>query len=135
MLTSVIRMLWRPFADNGIRVEDYVDGETFVVRAELPGFDPARHIQLAIAGGELRIRAERDTADWHAENGHSDFRYGSFYRGVRLPVSTCTETVRARYDQGILEIRFGLDKVRLPGARIPVEFIDAPRTRPVRLTG
>src|SRR5262245_53803263 len=64
----------------GIRIEEYIDGESYVVRAELPGVDPKRDVHLAIVDGELRIRVER--TDNQLAKGHSEFHYGSFYRAI-----------------------------------------------------
>lgn len=110
-LTGLVRLAWRPFADAPIQVEAYADGGSYIVRAELPGLDPHRDIQLAFIDGELRIRAER-SPDGPAESRsavRSDFRYGAFYRAVPLPQRARADLARARYDRGILEVRVSLD--------------------------
>src|SRR3954451_2978627 len=85
----------------GIRIEEFVDGETYVVRAEMPGVDPGREVQVAIVDGELRIRVER--TDRGEAGGSSEFQYGSFFRAVSLPAGAREEGVTATYDRGILD--------------------------------
>jgi HSP20 family protein len=45
--------------DEMIRVEEYRDGETFVVRAELPGIDPEKDVEVTASEGMLHLHAER----------------------------------------------------------------------------
>ena len=85
-----------------IPVESYTEGDTFVLRADLPGVDPDRDIEVSVAGDVLTIRAERHEEE-HA-GGHSEVRYGSFTRSVRLPQGSATDRVVARYDAGVLVV-------------------------------
>jgi HSP20 family protein len=43
-----------------LRVEEYDDAGTLVVRAELPDIDPDKDVELSIADGVLHIRAQRE---------------------------------------------------------------------------
>jgi HSP20 family protein len=70
--------------------------------AELPGVDPVKDVQLAVDGGELRLRVER--TETHAEKGRSEFHYGTFFRAVPLPAGVKVDTLSARYADGILEV-------------------------------
>ena len=40
-------------------VEEYLDGDTLVIRAELPGIDPDKDVEITIGDGLLHIHAER----------------------------------------------------------------------------
>ncbi|MDQ2876374.1 MAG: Hsp20/alpha crystallin family protein [Actinomycetota bacterium] len=73
--TELPRAAMLPFAPgHAFRVEDYAEDGRYVVRAELPGLDPARDIEITADAGILRIRAER--REQH-QGGHlSEFRYG-----------------------------------------------------------
>jgi HSP20 family protein len=122
---NLAHLLSRPFADAPIAIEFYPDGDTYVVRAELPGLDPAREIQLAIIDGQLRIRAEK-TRTQHPD-AHSDFHYGSFYRGVPLPHGAREESITARYDRGVLEVRIRVE-ADLHSHEVPIG-IDEPAAR------
>lgn len=90
-----------------IRVEELVENGQVVVRAELPGVDPAKDIEVVVDEGILTIRAVRreTTQDRTAHGYRSEFRYGSFVRQVRLPKGTTAEVVSATYRDGVLEVR------------------------------
>lgn len=109
-----------PFAPNQtFRVEDYVEDDQYVVRAELPGLDPAKDIEVTVADGTLTIRAER--REEHKEPHRSEFRYGSFDRSVSLPERADTAHIKARYDKGILEVSVPVTEAKPEGRRIKVE--------------
>ena len=95
-----------PFAGLGdhhpVRIEEFFEDGRYVLRAELPGFDPDKGLKVAVAGDQLSITAER-TVDKH-DKAHSEFFYGSFARTVRLPAGADVDAVDARYNAGILEI-------------------------------
>jgi len=99
-------------AGQPIRTEDYIDNGRFVVRAELPGVDLEREVQISVSMGIMTIHADRH----EDRNGkrHSEFRYGSFTRHVALPVTADESDVRASYDKGIIEVSVGLRAA--PGA-------------------
>ncbi len=90
-----------------LRVEEFVDGSTHVVRAELPDIDPDKDVEIAIVDGDLRITAERQAKTEHKDKHsyHSEFRYGSFTRTVKLPPGATEADVTASYKDGVLEIR------------------------------
>jgi HSP20 family protein len=104
---------WQPFGAmnwpfRDIRVEEFVDGDQLVVRAEVPGVDPERDIDVSVENDVLTISAERreSSREKMGDRGfHSEFRYGSFVRQVRLPAGTSPEVVSATYTDGVLEIR------------------------------
>ena len=81
-LESPLTML-RPMSAQTMRVEDYVKDGRYVVRAELPGFDPENELAVTVSDGILTIKADREekTEDKH----RSEFRYGSFIRHMTLP--------------------------------------------------
>ncbi|MQA87990.1 MAG: Hsp20 family protein [Streptosporangiales bacterium] len=66
-----------------IRVEDYVVGGRYVVRAELPGIDPKKDVEITLNEGMLTIKAERK--EEAKDKRHTEFRYGSMYRAISLP--------------------------------------------------
>jgi HSP20 family protein len=79
-----------------------------VIRAELPGVEPDRDIDVSVDNGVLTIAAERQESNRKKldKGGYrSEFRYGSFMRQVRLPAGTSAEVVSAAYKDGVLEIR------------------------------
>jgi HSP20 family protein len=84
------------------RIEDYRDDGNYVLRAELPGMDPEKDIQIQVQGTELSIAAER-TVEKH-DKAHSEFSYGKFARTVRLPAGAAPDEISATYAAGILEV-------------------------------
>lgn len=75
--------IWRPFENHLIRVEEHIDDDRYTIRAELPGVDPAKDIDISVRDGQLTITAER--TEKQEEGTRSEFRYGSFYRSMPLP--------------------------------------------------
>ena len=70
-----------------VRVEEFVDRETLVVRAEMPNADPDRDIEVSVAGGVLHIRAGGGESDGRSDRKghHSGLRYRAFARNLPLP--------------------------------------------------
>jgi HSP20 family protein len=90
-----------------MRVEEYVEGDTCVIRAELPGIDPEKDVEISVADGVLHIRAEREerTEEERPHGFRSEFHYGSLARSIRLPEGASEADVHASYKDGILEVR------------------------------
>jgi HSP20 family protein len=79
-----------------IRVEDLLTEQEYTVRAELPGLDPNKHVQVNVAKGILTIHAERK--DETQARHRTEFRYGMFQRSVRLPANADAEKITAKYE-------------------------------------
>lgn len=92
----------RPASGHLMRVEDVVHDDSYVIRAELPGIDPEKDVEVTVAGGLLTIKAER--REEVTEKRHSEFHYGTFSRSVTLPAGADEEHVQAVYGHGILEV-------------------------------
>ncbi len=102
-----------------IRVEDYMDGKDYVVRAEMPGIDPDKDVDVSIEGELLTIHGERNEEE--RDKNHSEFRYGSFTRSLRLPAGAKKDDVSAKYDAGVLEVRVPVGAVSTEATKIPVQ--------------
>jgi predicted unusual protein kinase regulating ubiquinone biosynthesis (AarF/ABC1/UbiB family)/HSP20 family molecular chaperone IbpA len=117
-----------PFlAGKVFRLEESVQDDRYVIRAELPGLDPENDIEVTVDGRVLTIRAERHHQD-HEPN-RSEFRYGSLAREVRLPAGVDPADVAARYDKGVLEVSVPI-VVKPEGIRIPIQDADAMPEQP-----
>ena len=69
----------RPVFDSHIiRLEDELKEGRYEVRAELPGVDPAKDVDITVRDGVLTIKAER--TEKKESSGRSEFSYGSFMR-------------------------------------------------------
>jgi HSP20 family protein len=111
--------LFRRMADfepggGWMRVEQFTDDDTLVVRSELPGIDPDKDLDLSVSNGVLHISAQREEKSERKETGayRSEFRYGSFVREIALPEGTSEKDVSATYKDGILEVRAPMPKER-----------------------
>jgi len=105
-----------------IPVEEYVEDDQLVIRAELPGIDPDKDVSITMADNVLRINARRreQRTSEKGEMYRSELRYGSFSRAIPLPVDTDADAVTASYSDGILTVRLPVGKVPTGAKRIPV---------------
>jgi len=107
-------------ADLGgwLHVEEFIDADTLVVRAELAGIDPDKDVEVTVIGGMLHIRAERTAKkeDTSKDRYRSEFRYGIFERDVLLPEGATVDDVSASYNDGILEVRVPVPKAAISEA-------------------
>jgi HSP20 family protein len=94
---------WR----HSFKIEETHDGDSMVIRAELPGVDPDKDVTVEVVEDELVIRAQR-TETHRSESDHvhrSEFRYGSFARSIPIPGGVDESKVEATYKDGVLEVR------------------------------
>ena len=85
---------------------DIIDEDDKIrVVADLPGFNK-EDIEIFIEDGDLVIRAQRK--EEVEEKGRNyirqERRFGEVYRRVTLPVEVDIEKIKARYNNGVLEI-------------------------------
>lgn len=108
---------------GALRVEEFTEDDTAVVRVEAPGLDPEKDVEITVADGVLEIRAERREESRTEDKGRyrSEFRYGSFRRSVPLPAGASEEDVKATYKDGILEVRLPIDREAAPSRRVPIQ--------------
>jgi HSP20 family protein len=106
-----------------IRVDEFREDGTLVVRAELPGIDPDKDVEITVSDGMLTIEARREEEekasgrDWLRH----ELRYGAFRRTLPLPEGVSESDIKASYKDGILEIR----------VPVPAEPASAARRVPV----
>ena len=111
-----------PFtAAQPFRVEELAQDNRYVIRAELPGLDPEKDMEVTVEGRTLTIHAERR----HEDTGpyRSEFRYGSLTRLVRLPAKVDAKDVTARYENGVLEVSVPVREVKPDGTRVAIEKV------------
>ena len=108
-----------------LRVEEFVEDETLVVRAELPGIDPEKDVDISVVDGSLVIRAEKEEKSEKKDKDsyRSEFHYGSFVRAIALPSGVDEAQIAASYRDGVLEVRVPMGepiepaKVKIPISR------------------
>ncbi len=107
---------WAPAVDVLQR-----DGD-LVVRAELPGVRP-EDVDITLQNRVLTISGERREEQEEERGGYyvRERRRGSFSRSMTLPEGVDEDSIRARYENGVLEVPIeGAAAVREP-RRIQVE--------------
>jgi HSP20 family molecular chaperone IbpA len=112
----------RPFtgqAGQVIRVEDAVEDDRYVVRAEMPGIDPEKDLEISVSRGVLTLRSERQES--REGRRHSEFRYGSYERHIRLPENIKEDEIKAAYDKGIVTITMPFEERKETARRVPIE--------------
>ena len=80
------------------------DGDSYLLNADLPGVDPGS-IDIDLDGNLLTIRAERtqamhEGAQWIVQ----ERRGGSYFRQFTLGDGIDTESISARYENGVLSL-------------------------------
>src|SRR5262245_38457206 len=78
-------------------------GEELLVKAELPGVDPAK-VNVNVEGDMLSLRGERTLTAPDEEGAfhRRERSEGRFRRVVRLPARVATADIRAEYRDGVL---------------------------------
>ena len=134
-MTTLTRQRSNPFADvlgwleheSGagggltpfVRVEDFVEDGTYVLRAEMPGIDPDKDVVVDISGDILTIKGER--REEHQERQRHEFHYGSFSRSISLPRHADVDEITASYKDGVLELRVPFEKSAPEPRKIPIQ--------------
>ena len=132
MFDEWVRMMpFRPFtfphwreAEDLIRVEEFREDGTLVIRADLPGIDPEKDVELTVSGGMLVIQAERHEEEKREEKGYvrQEVRYGSMSRSLPLSEGVTEADITATYKAGILEVRIPEPKpVEAKTTKIPIK--------------
>jgi HSP20 family protein len=109
--------------EQELKVEEFVDKDQYVIKAEMPGIDPDKDVDVHVRGHSLEVRAERrqETKTEEDNRYRSEFRYGSFFRRVPLPPDANEHDVTATYKDGILEVRMPVEKKQAEATKIAVE--------------
>jgi len=88
------------------------------VRAELPGLKKD-DIHVDVEDGCLTIRGERRSEI--DEGDYTERSYGSFYRCIELPEGAEAKSAKARFHDGILEVKVDVPPVQKESRRVDVE--------------
>jgi HSP20 family protein len=107
---------WAPAVDATTK-----DGN-LVIRAELPGVKP-EDVDISLHENVLTISGERKAEQEEERGGYyiRERRYGSFSRSFTLPQGTDESKVRARYENGVLEVTVEGAAVVTEPKRIQIE--------------
>jgi HSP20 family protein len=103
------------FRAIGPAIDLIENGDNFVVKAELPGFNPD-DVDISIEGNTLTLRANvqdesnKDEGEYHVR----ERRQNSFTRTLTLPVAVNADKANASYDNGILTLTLPKHETALP---------------------
>lgn len=101
-----------------VRIEEHVDGKTYMLRAEVPGVDPAKDLTVTYHDGALRLQIRR--TDSRKDKTHTEFTYGTYDRTVPLSTGIDEDSIRASYQDGILEIQATVSDPQQSTRAIPI---------------
>jgi HSP20 family molecular chaperone IbpA len=121
-----------PFVAPEIRVEQVMEDGRYVIRAEIPGVDPTKDIDVSVQDGAVTIRADRTTGKPDAV--HSEFHYGRLVRVLALPTTALEETAEATYDNGILRIAFAVGEPARSAHHIAITIARPADPQPQKVT-
>ena len=97
MTSWLTHLVSLPFAPPAMPVEEFDHDGEHVVRLELPEVDASRRIRVVALDSVLCVRAELD--------------HGSAANRIQLPRRVDRDSITARYEHGILEIRMAVAPV------------------------
>jgi HSP20 family protein len=112
-------------AGDVLRVEEYRQDGALVIRADMPGIDPQKDVELTVSDGMLHIEAERHEEEKEEEEEEGkdyvrqELRYGSLSRSLPLPAGVTEGDITATYKYGVLEIRVPEPK-RGPATKVAI---------------
>ncbi|MDA3921971.1 MAG: Hsp20/alpha crystallin family protein [Salinisphaera sp.] len=94
------RDVWAPAVDIREKTEEYL------IRAELPGV-AREDIHLSVDNGVLTLQGERrhESEEKDEKQHRRESYYGQFSRSFSLPDNAATEQIKAKYADGVVEIR------------------------------
>jgi len=87
-------------------VDIFEEGDDLVVKAELPGINK-ENIEVKVTDDYITISGEKKKEEKIEKKDYYRYErsYGSFSRTFRLPVDVQTDKAKAKFENGVLEIR------------------------------
>jgi HSP20 family protein len=114
------QQLWAP------RLEAYAKNGDLVLHADLPGVS-LEDVDITLDGNVLTISGERKVTT--EEEGVSyylnELPHGAFRRGVAVPEGVEADSIKARFENGVLEVVLPGATVQLEPKRIAIEGSEA----------
>lgn len=104
--------LWSPRLAGGeiedlyMPVDMFEDGESVVVKAEIPGIRK-EDVNVELTPDSITISGKKSGEERTEQKDYFRLErsYGSFTRSLQLPVETITDKARAVFKDGVLEVR------------------------------
>jgi len=128
------RTAWTP------DIETFQRGDEFIVRADLPGLR-REDVNVHVTEDTLRIEGERRDEREERREGffRSERTYGTFCRVIPLPDGAITDSARATFQHGVLEIVMHVPprevsrgrRLEISDAAAPADVDVEPKTRDI----
>jgi HSP20 family protein len=95
-----------------IRVDEYRDGDVQVIRAEIPGVNLDKNVEINVHDGIVHISADRPAREKSDDGIYSrhELCYGSYSRRLPLRDGVTEADIDTSYKDGVLEIRVPVAK-------------------------
>lgn len=110
-------------SETPMRIDEDIEDGHLVIRAEMPGIDPERDVDIRVQDNTLTIRAERRREDKQEHRGalRREIHYGTFVRNIALPEGADADDITANYKDGVLEVRLPYAESGSTGRKVPIE--------------
>ncbi|WP_290597268.1 MULTISPECIES: Hsp20/alpha crystallin family protein [unclassified Archaeoglobus] len=104
----------------GMPVDVIDEGDNIKVIADIPGFNK-EDIEIYFENGDIVIKAERkeEVEEKKRDYIRKERRMGRFYRRISLPADINKDEVKAKYNNGVLEIT--IPRTKKERKVVPVE--------------
>jgi HSP20 family protein len=114
--TGTQRQLWAP------RLQAYAKDGDLVLHADLPGVR-LEDVDITLDGNVLTISGERkgSTQEEGVSYYLNELPYGAFRRNVTVPEGVDADSIRARFENGVLEVVLPGATSQLQPKRIAIE--------------
>ncbi len=107
--------LWAP------RLEAYAKDGDLVLHADLPGVS-LEDVDITLDGNVLTISGQRKGATQEGVSYYlNELPYGAFRRSVAVPEGVDADSIKARFEHGVLEVVLPGATTQLEPKRIPIE--------------
>ncbi len=105
----------KPQNQTTLKVNVYEDGERYLVRSKIPGFDISE-VEITAVKNQITIRGERKNQELNeSERLHRQERiFMNFERTFSLPKTVNVETIHANFKNGFLELVLDWDEAAKP---------------------
>ena len=90
-----------------VRTDVYQTKDSYVIELELPGMRK-EEVSIQIHDGILNVKGEKKVPEGSQNHAYEkqERQFGYFLRSFPLPVSAMVDKVKAKYESGVLAIRF-----------------------------
>ena len=114
------QQLWAP------RLEAYAKDGDLVLHADLPGVS-LEEVDITLDGNVLTISGERKVTTQEVGVSYylNELPYGAFRRSVAVPEGVDADSIKARFENGVLEVVLPGATTQIEPKRIAIEGSDA----------